>query len=85
MNDLEMQIKDLEMQVKALEKNNKMLKDHIDSLVNANERFRSIDKAHKSINGKLRLRINMLEENNKKLRDDVQDKDELIEDLYDYP
>ena len=70
MNDLEMIIKDLEIQVQALEKNNKMLKDHIDSLVNANERFRSIDKAHKSINGKLRLRINMLEENNKKLRDD---------------
>ena len=49
------------------------------------DRFRSIDKAHKSINGKLRLRISMLEESNKKLRDDVQDKDELIEDLYDYP
>tara|TARA_R110000822_G_scaffold13544_2_gene48054 strand:- start:835 stop:1119 length:285 start_codon:yes stop_codon:yes gene_type:complete len=85
MNDLEMKIKDLELEVKALDKNNKLLKDHIDALINDNDRFRSIDKAHKSINGKLRLRISMLEENNKKLRDDNQDQHELIEDLYDYP
>jgi predicted RNase H-like nuclease (RuvC/YqgF family) len=85
MNDLEMQIKDLEMQVKALEKNNKMLKDHIDSLINDNDRFRSIDKAHKSINGKLRLRLARFEEENKKLTDEVKDNKELIQDLYDYP
>jgi predicted RNase H-like nuclease (RuvC/YqgF family) len=85
MNDLEMQIKDLEIQVKALEKNNKMLKDHIDSLINDNDRFRSIDKAHKNINGKLRLRISRLEEENKKLTDEVKDSKELVQDLYDYP
>ena len=85
MNDLEMKIQDLEIQVKALEKNNKMLKDHIDSLINDNDRFRSIDKAHKSINGKLRLRLDRLEEENKKLTDEVKDNKELIQDLYDYP
>jgi regulator of replication initiation timing len=85
MNDLEMQIKDLEMQVKALEKNNKMLKDHIDGLINDNDRFRMIDKAHKSINGKLRLRLARLEEENKKLTDEVKDSKELVQDLYDYP
>ena len=83
--DLEMQIKDLEIQVKALEKNNKMLKDHIDSLINDNDRFRSIDKAHKNINGKLRLRLARFEEENKKLTDEVKDNKELIQDLYDYP
>jgi predicted RNase H-like nuclease (RuvC/YqgF family) len=85
MNDLEMKIQDLEIQVKALEKNNKMLKDHIDSLINDNDRFRSIDKAHKSINGKLRLRLARFEEENKKLTDEVKDNKELIQDLYDYP
>mgnify|MGYP000132428020 FL=1 len=85
MNDLEMKIKDLLIQVRALEKNNKMLKDHIDSLINDNDRFRSIDKAHKSINGKLRLRLDRLEEENKKLTDEVKDSKELVQDLYDYP
>lgn len=85
MNDLEMQIKDLEMQVKALEKNNKMLKDHIDGLINDNDRFRMIDKAHKSINGKLRLRLARFEEENKQLKDTNEDNKELIQDLYDYP
>ena len=83
--DLEMKIEDLEIQVRALEKNNKMLKDHIDSLINDNDRFRSIDKAHKNINGKLRLRLDRLEEENKKLTDEVKDNKELIQDLYDYP
>lgn len=85
MNDLEMKIKDLEIQVRALEKNNKMLKEHIDSLINDNDRFRSIDKAHKNINGKLRLRLARFEEENKKLTDEVKDNKELIQDLYDYP
>ena len=49
MNDLEMKIKDLEIQVRALEKNNALLKEHIDGLINDNDRFRSIDKAHKNI------------------------------------
>ena len=84
MNDLE-KVKDLELQVKALEKNNKMLKDHIGSLINDNDRFRSIDKAHKSINGKLRLRLARFEEENKKLTDEVKDNKELVQDLYDYP
>ena len=83
--DLEMKIEDLEIQVRALEKNNKMLKDHIDSLINDNDRFRSIDKAHKNINGKLRLRLARFEEENKKLTDEVKDNKELIQDLYDYP
>jgi regulator of replication initiation timing len=84
MNNLE-KFKDLELQVKALEKHNKMLKDHIDSLINDNDRFRSIDKAHKNINGKLRLRLARFEEENKKLTDEVKDNKELIQDLYDYP
>ena len=84
MNNLE-KFKDLELQVKALEKNNKMLKDHIDALINDNDRFRSIDKAHKSINGKLRLRLARFEEENKKLTDEVKDNKELVQDLYDYP
>ena len=85
MNDLEMKVEDLKIQVRALENNNKMLKDHIDSLINDNVRFRSIDKAHKNINGKLRLRISRLEEENKKLTDEVKDSKELVQDLYDYP
>jgi len=85
MNDLEMKIKDLEIQVRALEKNNTLLKEHIDALINDNDRFRSIDKAHKNINGKLRLRLARFEEENKKLTDEVKDNKELIQDLYDYP
>lgn len=85
MNDLEMKIKDLEIQVRALEKNNALLKEHIDALINDNDRFRSIDKAHKNINGKLRLRLARFEEENKKLTDEVKDNKELIQDLYDYP
>jgi|TARA_R110000782_G_scaffold145933_1_gene238698 predicted RNase H-like nuclease (RuvC/YqgF family) len=85
MNDLEMKIKDLEIQVRALEKNNALLKEHIDGLINDNDRFRSIDKAHKNINGKLRLRLARFEEENKKLTDEVKDNKELIQDLYDYP
>ena len=85
MNDLEMKIEDLEIQVRALEKNNALLKEHIDGLINDNDRFRSIDKAHKNINGKLRLRLARFEEENKKLTDEVKDNKELIQDLYDYP
>jgi len=85
MNDLEMIIKDLKLEVIVLEKNNKMLKEHIDALVNDNDRFRSIDKAHKSINGKLRLRLSRLEEENKQLKDTNEDNKEIIKDLYDYP
>jgi predicted RNase H-like nuclease (RuvC/YqgF family) len=85
MNDLEMKIKDLEIEVRALEKNNALLKEHIDALINDNDRFRSIDKAHKNINGKLRLRLARFEEENKKLTDEVKDNKELIQDLYDYP
>jgi len=84
MNDLE-KVKDLELQVKALEKNNIMLKTHIDGLINDNDRFRMIDKAHKSINAKLRLRLSRFEEENKKLTDEVKDNKELVQDLYDYP
>ena len=52
-----MKIKDLEIEVRALEKNNTNVKEHMTELINDNDRLRSIDKAHKSINGKLRLRL----------------------------
>ncbi len=76
--DLEMQINNLSLENKVLVRNHKMHLEHLQELERANTRLRAIEDAHKNINGKLRIRIKRLEET-------IKEKDELIQDLYQYP
>jgi hypothetical protein len=61
-NDMEMQIADYKFRVRELEKLNDILKEEMQSQYIEMAQLRSIEEAHRNINGKLRTRIKRLED-----------------------
>jgi hypothetical protein len=61
-NDMEMQIADYKFRVRELEKLNDILKEEMQSQYIEITQLRSIEEAHRNINGKLRTRIKRLED-----------------------
>ena len=72
-NDMEMQIADYKFRVRELEKLNDILKEEMQSQYIEMTQLRSIEEAHRNINGKLRLRIKRLEDMIKELNEQVKD------------
>ena len=72
-NDMEMQIADYKFRVRELEKLNDILKEEMQSQYIEMTQLRSIEEAHRNINGKLRLRIKRLEDMIKELNEQVRD------------
>tara|TARA_B110000305_G_C18934219_1_gene400928 strand:+ start:129 stop:437 length:309 start_codon:yes stop_codon:yes gene_type:complete len=83
MDNSETKIKDLNLEVRVLKKNNEMYKEHIKELEGKIIRLMAVDEAHKNINGLLRARLKKMEVENKYLRESNENKEELLEDLYD--
>ena len=70
---MEMQIADYKFRVRELEKLNDILKEEMQSQYIEMTQLRSIEEAHRNINGKLRLRIKRLEDMIKELNEQVKD------------